>query len=397
MSGSTDSYATGNLTMFSDANGRFLYKDYYSTYDPLGSFYTGESTPGGQGTLIPMFYSNKNAHAETSYKYNLGVDLTMARGRFNLVADVFLDQRKDILTYDGNIMKYYGWNDAVLNIGEMNNRGFEVMADWSDKVGDWSYSLGAMVSFNRNKVIRMGETPTTYDYNARTGRPYGTIIGLVSDGLYGTDDFDANGALASDSPVPLFGDVQPGDIRYKDLDGNGFIDDNDVTAIGKSGYPEWTYSLRAQAGWKGFDLDVLVEGVAGASVSLLGSNYSQVVPFINNATIYSIADNSWAYYPDQGIDNRANATYPRLTLEASQNNHRTSSFWVKSLSYVKVRHIELGYTFKVRGMSDPRVYLNATNPFTFSRLMKEYDIDPERLGVGYPALSSYNLGIALSF
>ena len=397
MSGSSDSEATGNLTMFGNSNGRFLYKEYYSTNNPFGSFYTGEKTPNWQQSRVPMFIPNKDARSETAYKYNFGIDLSMAKKRFNLMADLFYDRRKDILTYDQSIFYYYGLNFAILNIGEMTNRGFELMADWSDKIGDWRYALNGMVSFNRNKIIEMGEVPTKYGYNAYTGQPYGTLIGLQADGFYSPEDIDDNGVLDSDLPIPLFGNVQRGDIKYRDLDGNGFIDDDDVTKIGKSFYPEWTYGIRASVGWKGFDLDVLLQGITGASVNLLATNYEQMVPFVNDRTIYKVADNSWTYYPTLGLDNSTNATYPRLTLEANQNNHRSSSFWVKDLDYIKIRHIELGYTFKVDGMTNFRVYLNATNPFTFSKLMKDYNIDPERLGIGYPALKSYSLGVSLSF
>lgn len=397
MSGSSDSEATANLSMFADANGRFLYKEYYTTANILGQFFTGASTPNGQSSLVPMFYPNRDAHSETSYKYNVGIDLKMWNGRFNLSADAFLDRRTDILTWDQTIMKYYGWNDAVLNIGEMTNRGFELAANWADRAGDWSYSLGGAVSFNRNKILESGEVPTTYDYNAYTGRPYGTAIGLVSDGLYGTEDFNSDGTLVDGIAVPLFGDVQPGDIKYRDIDGNGFVDNDDVTKIGNPVYPEWTYSFRAQVAYKGFDLDVLMQGTAGASVSLLTQFNERVVPFVGDKTIYKFADNAWAYYPDQNIDNRDGATYPRLTLEENLNNHRESSFWMRSLDYVKIRHIELGYTFKVDGMTNLRVYANAANPFTFSKLKRELGIDPENLNSYYPSLKSYTLGVSLSF
>jgi hypothetical protein len=397
MSGSSDSSASSNLTLNSDAGGRYLYKDYYIFANPFGNFYTGESTATNQSTLMPMYYPNKDARSETSYKYNIGVDMTMWGGRFNLTADAFLDNRTGIQTYDQNILNYYGWNNAVLNIGKMVNRGFEVAAVWADKVGEVSYSLGGSVSFARNKIIEYGELPTTHDYNAATGRPYATPIGLVADGFYGVDDFDANGDLKDGIATPLFGDVQPGDIRYRDLDDNGIVDTDDITAIGGSIYPEWNYTLRAKVAWKGLDLDILMQGTAGADMNLLSYKQSMVVPYVSQRTIYRFADNSWAYYPEQGIDNREGATYPRLTLETNGNNHRTSSFWMRSLDYLKIRHIELGYTFKTRGMDNLRVYVNAANPLTFSKLKREMGIDPESIGSYYPTLQSYTLGVSLSF
>lgn len=103
----------------------------------------------------------------------------------------------------------------------MTNKGVELSAVWNDQRANWGYSINGSVSFNRNKIDYMAEVAPAYSYNAQTGRPYGTLIGLVADGFYDVDDFNADGSLKADLPQPMFGAVQPGDIKYRDLDRSG--------------------------------------------------------------------------------------------------------------------------------------------------------------------------------
>ena len=201
-------------------------------------------------------------------------------------------------------------------------------------------------------------------------------------------------------PTPAFGSVQPGDVKYKDLDKNGVVDQNDKTQIGKSAYPEWYFSFGGKLAYKGFDLEVLFQGAAGMSVNLL-DNKNQVVAFVDNGNAYEIAKGAWAYYPAEGIDTRATATYPRLTTLSNENNYQTSSLWVKNADYLKLRNLELGYNFnslkmQQSGVSNLRVYLSAQNLATFSGLLRKYNLDPERLS-GYPTLTSYNVGVSITF
>ena len=131
--------------------------------------------------------------------------------------------------------------------------------------------------------------------------------------------------------------------------------------------------------------------------------FYQSVAFVNNTNVYPVAGNAWAYYPDQGIDTRANANYPRLTTRANDNNYRTSTFWQKKGAFLRLRNAELGYNLpasvlKTLHLDKLRLYLSAVNAFTWSYVSKHYDIDPETpVGYGYPALKSFNAGITLTF
>ena len=379
--------ADTNLSPFSGSNGRYLYQPYYYYYN---GFNSGNTTPykwnSGLGTL---FIANPNIFAEKSMKYNIGLDMNLFK-KISLTADVFLDKRSGILTSDNTIMQYYGYNIYDANIGKMTNKGIEGSITWEDKVGDFEYSLFGMASFARNKIDYMAEVPPAYPYNAYTGRPLYTPIGLVADGFYQLEDFNADGSLKTGQPIPTFGSVQPGDIKYKDLNNDGYIDATDVTAIGKSPIPEFYYSFGGNLKYKGFDLDVMFRGSAGSSVNLL--NYStQFIAFVNNGNAYPVAQGAWAYYPDQGIDTRATATYPRLTTESNNNNYQSSSFWMRNNDFLRIQYIELGYKIDMF-----RFFLNATNPVTWSNLLKEYNMDPES-GFGYPAIRTYTFGVSVTF
>lgn len=395
--GGSDTGATGNLSSFS-SNGRYLFQQYYSA-SYIGSFYTGNGTPTWQNTLVPLFQANPEVFAEQSLKYNLGVDFTLLK-KVDATIDFFLDKRSDILTLDNSLMNYYGSNYSFNNVGKMTNKGFEVSATYADKIGGLGFSLNSMASYSKNKIDYMAEITPAYSYNAQTGRAYGTPIGLEAAGLFQLSDFNADGNLKNNIAKPFFGTVQPGDIRYNDLNNDGYIDQTDVTSIGKTPFPELTYSFGGSIDYKGFDLSILFQGTYGSSVNLL-NNWNQVVAFVDNGNVYNIAKGAWAYYPDQNIDTSATATYPRLTAQGNNNNYRESSFWIKSGDFLRIRNIELGYNFNKTilekcKLDKLRVYVNATNPVTWSSLLRDYNMDPEAM-VGYPALKSVTAGLIVSF
>lgn len=379
-----------------DSNGRYLYQQYYYWN---GAFNTGNSTPYvGNSSIAPQFIANPKIFAEQSMKYDIGVD-AMLLGKIDITADVFLDKRSRILTADNSIMGYYGNTYYLSNIGKMTNKGFEIGASFRDKVGEIHYSVFGMVAMTKNKIDYMAEVPTKFGYNAQTGLAYGTPMGLIADGFYGLEDFEADGSLKAGLPVPMFGKVQPGDIRYRDMNGDNFIDDTDITDIGKPAYPKVTYSFGAEVMWKGFDLSFMLRGAAGSSVDLM--NYpTQMIAFIDNRNAYPVAQGAWAYYPAQGIDTRNTATYPRLSAENNENNYRHSSFWIVDNNFLRIQNIELGYDFCYRlvrnkTVSKMRLFVNATNPVTWSKLLKDYDMDPES-GFGYPALKSFSIGFSIT-
>lgn len=382
-----------------ETDGRYLYQQYYGW---TGSFVqgVGPSFGGGVSGIRPLFRSNPNITAEKSLKANLGVDVSLL-GKLDLSADYFLDYRTGILTLDQTLSDYEGVNVYYSNLGQMANRGIDANFIYSDKAGNVSYSIFGNVVFAKNKVIEMGEIATKYPYNAATGLPYGSRMGLECIGFYESTDFDLDGELNPGIPVPLFGTVHPGDLKYKDQDNDGYIDDTDIIHIGAPSYPTTTFSLGANVEFKGFDFSMLLVGNAGSTVNLL--DYPAHRAFENNGNAFEWAKGAWGYYPEAGIDNRENATYPRLSLESNDNNYRSSSFWIKKNSFLRLQNVELGYdlskigAFKRGRISKCRVFANAYNVFTLSSLLSKYQMDPETVNYSYPNVMSFNLGVQLSF
>ena len=379
-------------------SGRYLYQQYFVG---SGSFNTGNSSLTNNGGIVQSYAANPGIFAEKSMKYNVGVDATLLN-KLSVTIDAFADSRTGIVTPDNSLMLVYGGTAPYKNIGKVTNKGFEVTVAWNDKVGDVNYTIGGMAWYAKNKVKYYGEIQPPNDFNKQTGQPIGTPMGLIADGFYDINDFNADGTLKAGIPVPTSGAVQPGDLKYKDLDNNNRIDDADQTKIGNPDYPSLTYALNAGINYKGFDVTVLLQGASGSSVNILsGPTLYQTMAFVSNSNVYPIAGNAWAYYPDQGIDTRATASYPRLTTKANDNNYRSSTFWMKKASFLRVRNVELGYNLpapvlKTLHIDKLRLYVSAVNPVTWSYLLKNYNIDPET-PAGYPGLKSYNAGISLTF
>ena len=391
-SGNGDALSPSNF----NSGGRYLYQQYYAINN--GTFYQNNTAPAAANMLNPLFLANPNVFAEQSVKTNIGVDITLFKN-LNITADVFMDKRSGILTQDNSIPSYFGNNIYFRNIGKMTNKGYEVSANYSSSIGKFRYSLFGIVSVAKNTIDYQAELATANPYNATTGRSLGTPIGLLSDGFYQVEDFNPDGSLKAGQAVPFFGKVQPGDLKYKDLDGNGKIDQNDVTKIGNPNFPSLTYSFGTNLNFKSFDFKILFQGVGGNSVYLL--NVPGMQGFVSNGNAFPIQQGAWAYYPTQGIDTRSTATYPRLTTLGNSNNYRASDFWIKNGDFLRIRNVELGYNFSGQSLSKVmlntlRVYVNAVNPVTWSALLKNYEIDPESLS-GYPALKSFNVGIVAVF
>ena len=390
--GSTEAYV--GIEGF-ETQGRYLYQQYYTW---TGSFVTGmgPSFGGGSSGIRPLFKGNENVTAEKSLKANVGFDATLWN-RLKLTADYFVDYRTGILTRDLTLMDYLGIQSAYSNIGKMFNHGVDANFVYSDRKGDFGWSVFGNVLFTRNKIIEMGEVGAKYPYNATTGLPYGTRMGLECIGFYQVTDFDLDGELNMGLPVPLFGSVQPGDLKYKDQDGDGYIDDTDIVKIGNPAYPSLTFSLGSELTFGNFDFSFLFTGGALSTVNML--DYSTWQPFLNYGTAFEWAKGAWVFYPEAKLDTRSKATFPRLTTEQNDHNYRPSSFWIKDNNYIRLQDVEIGYNipFKNAGIDKMRVCLTGYNLLTISPLLWNYKMDPETVNYGYPAAQSVMLGLQIIF
>lgn len=373
---------------------RFLWERYYSSQ---GGVNLGYGTPGWSSGLGLLYLSNPDVFAEKSVKYDVGMDMRLWKG-LEIELNFFMDKRSDILTRDNMIPSTVGVSESYKNIGEVTNKGYEATLSYGGKTSDFSYSVKAMVSYNRNQIDYMAEAITVASA-ASTGHPINTPFGYVSDGFYDVSDFNADGSLKEGLPVPTFGFVQPGDIKYKDLFEDGVIDENDRAKIGDPSMPKYNFALQLGFSWRNLDLFALFQGVSGRDVNLL--NTPQAKAFVNNGNVYAAARGRWAYYPDQGIDTRHTAKFPRLSLEDNSNNYQSSTFWMCNGDFLKLRNLELGYTLPRRWLGkmrieNARIYVNAVNLFEVSKLKRDYSVDAEVVS-GYPSMKSYNIGLMVNF
>ncbi|MBO7643589.1 MAG: TonB-dependent receptor [Bacteroidales bacterium] len=340
---------------------------------------------------------------ERARKYDVGVESKFFANRLSVDFDWFYEKRDNILTTLGIIPAIYGVKQSDVppaNVGITTNQGYEIMLNWTDKVGDFIYTLGADISYARNKIVYMAEANNPYEWMNKTGHMIGQRYGLKSDGLFNTkEELDAR-------PYNTYTGNQAtlGDIRYVSLDGDDRIDQNDVGPIGFPNYALYHFNFKIQLGWKGFDFRMLFTGSKDGSY-YLPSGYT--IPFYKNA------GNAWMWqYEGRWTEEKYLAgetiTYPRAAYAAttSHNNYLTSDYWMVSSDHIKLKNIELGYTFDLgRGgrntiLQAVRVYANANNVYTFRNALTPYGIDPETTDGStyvYPLTRIFMAGLSFRF
>ncbi len=335
---------------------------------------------------------------ETTTTYNFGFESSLWNGLLGVDLDVFYMVTRDVLQNNaGMAPSLGGWFNSRVNYGIVDNRGFELVLSHRNHIGEINYNLRGNVSWARNKVIRAKDDANAPAALRLTGHSIGVKYGFVADGLFQTDEEIANS--------PVYGPTLPGDIRLKDLNGDGRITwDQDRTIIGRSSTPEMLFGFNIGAGYKGFDLNLFFQGAALADVALGGyysdkglyDNTFYTMPFYNdgNSPKY-LLEGSWT------PENR-NAKYPRLSTLGRTNGGKFSNWWVKDASYVRLKSAQIGYTLpssliKRAKIQNIRVFASGSNLFTISGL--KY-LDPEMPDVNqgyYPQQRLYEFGISVNF
>jgi hypothetical protein len=260
-----------------------------------------------------------------------------------------------------------------------------------NRVGPITYTVRANGSFARNKVLFKDEVSYPFDYSKATGHPIGQLIGFTAIGFFNSREEIQNSAKQF-SPLLI-----PGDIKYKDMNGDGVIDNNDKGPIGRSDVPEFLYGISGNISWKNFDLSMLFQGAGNYTVRF---SHEGAWEFYNGAKVMEQHLGRWT------PETAAKATYPALHYGQNANNHQElSSFFVKDASYIRLKNVEIGYTFrklritKNTGIAALRLYANGLNLYTWDR-MGNGSFDPEApsgKGFFYPQLRVVNFGISADF
>ncbi len=328
-----------------------------------------------------------NGTTEKAYKYNIGIEAGLFKG-LSLTADAYYERRSDIwVTTNGKTSSVLGALNPFINAGIVDSWGTEIGADYSKKVGDFRFNIGGKFTLAKNKIIEQLEAPQAYGYLESTGRPVGQVFGLQAVGYF-VDQADID-----KSPVQQFGPVKPGDIKYKDQNGDKIINSDDFVAMGyNTSVPEIYYSFNIGAEWKGIGFNAMFQGVGNYTAFL--STPGVYTPLVGDYTI------SNHYYQNRWTPETPNARYPRLTTEANDNNLVSSSVWLADRSFLKLRNLEVYYKLPASflnklKMKSAKVYLRGVDLFCFDSI----DIsDPEAMGnASYPTTRSLNVGLAIGF
>ncbi|WP_400077452.1 SusC/RagA family TonB-linked outer membrane protein [Winogradskyella sp. R77965] len=297
---------------------------------------------------------------------------------------------KQITFLQDQFPSFYNTFRPYNNFNKNLYTGFEIGMNFNKTYEDLSITLGANVLYSQTERSIRSEV-FAEDYLRTQGREISTIFGLVDQGFYGEADFDTNGNLNTGLPVPQFGIVQPGDIKYQDLNGDNIIDNDDRRAIGQSSSP-WTYALNLNLNYKRFNLFVLGVGQSGADGNKLSGGFNEYYSVDGNDKYSEVVLGRWT------PQTASTATFPRLSSQTNQNNFRQSTFWLFDTSYFSINRAQLTYEFedaycKDLGIKGLSLNLSGTNLFEIG---KNRDVRQLRIGTT-PLARTFTLGIRASF
>ncbi len=364
---------------------RFPYEDKYFTG---GGYIFGE----GYGTTDGAYegrLANYDIGWEESYNINIGLDAEYKSG-FDITIDMFSHYRNSIITTGENtIPSIIGQSLPYQNNGSVLNTGLETTIQYEKTRADWRYSLQLNVSFANNWIMNMEEADGLPDYQYQEGTSVTSMRGMEVVGFF-MDETDIEA-----SPLHTFENVQPGDVKYKDQNGDNIIDNQDEIVIGNS-IPQANIGLIAYVGYKGFDVNLILSSSLGRTV-MLTNNSIWVLQNNNKAT--AIAYGAW-----EAGKNEKDITYPRLTTVSNNNNYRNSSLWGKRADYLKLVNLEFGYSISTQaaqkmGINGIRIFINTYNLGSLDGISR-YNLDPEIPDAGvttYPVMRVFNTGINITF
>ena len=393
-------------------NARFLYmagawSGYNTVAKGQGSWQFGKD--GGTG-LLPDAKENTMGNPDVTWekvaKQNYGIDLKMFDSRLSLTADVFFEKRKDILSTRNTLPAITDINLPKINLGKVNNHGYELSLGWNDRAGKVDYWLKANVSYAKNKIIYMDEVVPNEPYMAETGRSTGLTYGYIFDRFLQKDDFDADGNLKKDEngrqilPHMALGTPRPGDALFKDLNGDGVINGDDKTRFGYAERPDYVFGFLGGLKWKNFEFSMQWTAAMNAS-RILDGEYRNAFGSTNSRMLLKfLADGRWT-------EENPNSRFPRLTFMNKSHYLQTSDLWLMNGSYLRLKTAEISYTLpqkdflKKVGIESVRFYCNGYNLLTLFSDLNDIDIDPEGVTDGgnnnYPNIRIYNFGVNISF
>lgn len=378
---------------------------YFTTYTVYNNSYGfGNAAVSGTG----FSFGNSELRWEQSANFNLGIDATFFENRLYASLDYFNKVTSNILLTPA-VPTVFGGAVAKENAGEMKNRGWEATVGYRGKTGDFRHNVSLNIADSKNEVTNFGgnEQINSGDQMLkiiREGEALGSYFGYKTDGYFKSYEEIAVSAL------PVGATVQPGDVKYKDLNNDDVIDDKDRKVLGNA-FPRYTFGINYELTWKGFDLGLLIQGVGKRDMFLRGE---LVEPFHSNYS-YVMYTHQLDYWTPTNTD----ARWPRLSSPGSASNtnnfQKSSDIYIFNAAYLRMKNIQIGYTFPNQltskiGVQKLRLSVNAQNLFTLANVSF---IDPESTEFGsnmggtgglgansgrnYPTLKYYGFGLDIEF
>lgn len=339
---------------------------------------------------LPFVYKNPIIQAkgwENISTNNYGWDATLFRGRLTLAADYFVKRNSDMQIPVLTASTEGAW-PISFNRGEMKTWGWEINAGWRIDRGPFTWYINANLFNSQNKVLRNDNVAPQAGWNQGiAGYPYSSLFGYQSDGYFQNSDEVSQHALQT-------AQTGPGDLRYKDVNGDNKIDKSDLVYLGSTD-PQFSYGIDAGFSWKGFDFSVFFQGVSNRKV-MPDPRYN--IPFTGTW------QQPWDINQDYWTPENQHALFPRLYLNDEQNT-APSSHWVMNGSYIRLKNLQLGYTIppnwlKKIQISSLRIYFSGQDLWETTKMKIKY-YDPEQAGGYngnvYPFFRSYTLGLGVSF
>ena len=371
------------------------YFSYLKRYNEDGGFWysngTSMSNGGSVSEISPL--ANTLLTWEKGRKVNVGLDLTLLKNRLTLSADYYNDYYYDILQSRGKSIQLLGIAYPAENIGKTRYYGLETQLSWQDHIGKVNYYISANWSMEQNKRLFMDEQYVPYDYLKMTGQPTGTIYGLVATGFLTAKD------IADGYPVMNgFNNIQAGDVKYKDMNGDGEINEFDRTVIGGD-KPTCYFGIDLGFEWKGLEVTALIQGAYNRDLynsdrtllegfQVIGQSYGQA---------YTNLLNRWT------PETAETATYPRLTAGGNMYNYGNnwnSSLFVQNGNYIRLKNATVSYKLPENfcrnylGGLRVKIFVQGQNLLTWSRTRLQ---DPEVTFTSYPLQRTITTGINLNF
>lgn len=369
-------------------NRRFIY---------LGTVVSGNSyqfgTNAGSYSSIKLGdVANPDVGWEEARKLDVGLDISFFNA-LKLQLDYFKEERSGIFLQRKSIPVFAGISTKpYVNVGEMENQGFDAQLEFHKRFGDWELSAKGTFTYARNTIINQDQPDWAELYMNYTGQSQWQKMGYISDGLF--KDWDD---VRSHADQSLFS-PQPGDIKYVDLNNDGVITSEDVKPIGWRDVPEIIYGFGVSARWKGFDLSVFFQGNAHVNFSINTSLVRAFDPSTGNINQANVLSDIYGnYWTPENLD----AKYPRLTSTTNTNNSQSSDFWMVNGRYIRLKNAEIGYTLPKGtlsrlGVKGLRIYAQGQNLLCFSPF-KLWDPDLQTGASAYPTTRVVSLGLSVGF